>query len=146
MDIREVRLNRLLVLLNEEKGKRKQLAARIKKAPAQLSQWLGRHRTITEDSAREIEANAGKPHGWLDIDVGHQTSVLTARETYTGAHDLAGALDLLGAELARDMSAEERAELAEALATWARYSGKDTYRRTVQDLLQAKPRKRRAQG
>lgn len=66
MDIREVRRERLLLLLAEEGGKRNKLASRIKKSPSQLSQWLGHHRTITEDSAREIERNAGKPAWWLD--------------------------------------------------------------------------------
>lgn len=42
------------------------LAVRIKKSPAQISQWLSGYRTITEETAREIEHNAGKPKGWLD--------------------------------------------------------------------------------
>lgn len=64
--IRDVRLARLRLLLREEKEKRTALAARIKKSPAQISQWLSGYRTITEETAREIERNAGKPKGWLD--------------------------------------------------------------------------------
>lgn len=70
METREIRLERLLALLAEEHGKRAKLAARLKKSPSQLSQWLGRYRTINEDSAREIEHNAGKPAGWLDHPAG----------------------------------------------------------------------------
>jgi transcriptional regulator with XRE-family HTH domain len=66
MDIREVRLSRLVQLLGEEAGRRVDLARRLGISPSQLSQWLGRHRTITEESARRIEAKAKKPPAWLD--------------------------------------------------------------------------------
>lgn len=66
MDIREIRLQRLLALLGEHNGKRGDLATRIGKSPSQLSQWLSRYRTITEDTARDIEAKARKPPGWMD--------------------------------------------------------------------------------
>lgn len=66
MSIRDIRLQRLLVLLAEHSGRRAELAARLGKSPSQLSQWLGGHRTITEESARQIEARAKKPSGWLD--------------------------------------------------------------------------------
>lgn len=70
MDIREVRRERLLQLLHEQKGKGRQrsLGLLIGKAPAQISQWVNRNRTITEDSAREIETKAKKPKGWMDLD------------------------------------------------------------------------------
>lgn len=70
MDIRETRRERLLQLLREQKGKGKQrsLGQLIGKAPAQISQWVNRTRTITEDTAREIEAKARKPAGWMDLD------------------------------------------------------------------------------
>lgn len=66
MDLKEARLAQLLVLLAEEKGKKSALAKTIKKKPAQVSQWLSSYRTISEDTAREIEAAYKKPHGWLD--------------------------------------------------------------------------------
>lgn len=71
MDIREVRRSQLLVLLSEHKGRARQaaLAMRIGKAPAQVSQWINRTRTISEETAREIEKAADKPERWLDRDV-----------------------------------------------------------------------------
>lgn len=70
MDIREVRRARLLQLVHDQKGKGKQrkLAGMIGKAPAQVSQWINHKRTITEDTAREIESRARKPAGWMDLD------------------------------------------------------------------------------
>lgn len=70
MDIREVRRERLLQLLREQKGRGKQriLGVLIGKAPAQVSQWVNRKRTITEDTAREIETKARRPRGWMDLD------------------------------------------------------------------------------
>jgi transcriptional regulator with XRE-family HTH domain len=65
--IREIRLQRLLCLLEEHKGIKKVLAAAIGKAPAQVSQWVNGTRTITEETAREIERGAKKPPGWLDL-------------------------------------------------------------------------------
>jgi plasmid maintenance system antidote protein VapI len=65
--IREIRLQRLQVLLDEHKGVKKDLAKTLGKAPAQISQWIGGARTITEDSARSIEKAAKKPPGWLDF-------------------------------------------------------------------------------
>lgn len=66
-NIREIRLQRLLELLDEHKGVKKALAATIGKAPAQVSQWVSGVRTITEESAREIEKMARKPVGWMDM-------------------------------------------------------------------------------
>jgi hypothetical protein len=70
MEIREIRRARLLQLIHEQTGhgKQRRLAALIGKAPAQVSQWVNRTRTITEDIARQIELKARKPAGWLDID------------------------------------------------------------------------------
>jgi transcriptional regulator with XRE-family HTH domain len=59
------------------------------------------------------------------------------------------ALEVLGQALARGMPDKQRTELAEALSTWARYEGRDTYRTTVTALLaepSAMPDKRQANG
>ena len=56
-----VRLERLRWLLKRHGGRKAALAKAIGKAPAQVSQWLSGVRTISEESAREIEAQA-----WLD--------------------------------------------------------------------------------
>lgn len=71
VDIREIRRLRLLDLVGAAsagRGKQRRLAERIGKAPAQVSQWINRTRTITEDIAREIERAAKLPHGWMDSD------------------------------------------------------------------------------
>lgn len=59
------------------------------------------------------------------------------------------ALDRLGIELAQDMSTEHRAELADALAAWAKYKGREAYRATLAGLLaspHALPEKRQSNG
>ncbi len=66
MDTKEIRLANLRALLAEAGGKQIRLAERLKKSASQLNKWFSGHRTITEDSAREIEANVKKPRGWLD--------------------------------------------------------------------------------
>lgn len=83
MDMREIRRERLLQLIGEQKGAGKQrtLAGLIGKAPAQVSQWVNRTRTITEDTARQIEAKLKKPKGWLDHEPG--------APAVTGAYDVA---------------------------------------------------------
>lgn len=70
MEIREIRRARLLQLVQEQagRGKQRRLAEIIGKAPAQVSQWINRTRTITEDIAREIERSTHRPHGWMDRD------------------------------------------------------------------------------
>lgn len=70
MDIRETRRERLLMLIQDQKGRGKQraVAKAIGKAPAQISQWINRTRTITEETARQIEIRSKKPHGWMDLD------------------------------------------------------------------------------
>lgn len=70
MTIREIRRDRLLELLRDEpgRGKQRSLAKRIGKAPAQVSQWVNRTRTITEETARDIERTLKRPTGWMDSD------------------------------------------------------------------------------
>lgn len=43
-----------------------ELSKVIRKAPAQISQWINGTRTMREESAREIERAARLPDGWLD--------------------------------------------------------------------------------
>lgn len=66
MNVRDIRRERLLDLLAEHGGRKVDLARAIGKAPPQVSQWVNRVRTITEDTARQIERKTGKPAGWLD--------------------------------------------------------------------------------
>lgn len=66
MDVREIRLHRLQQLLDDHHGSKVDLAATIKKQPAQVSQWFNGVRTISEFSARDIEKNAKLPARWMD--------------------------------------------------------------------------------
>ena len=64
--IREVRRQRLLELLDRHGGQKIALAKALGKSPAQVSQWCNHFRTISEDSAREIEQALKLPPGWMD--------------------------------------------------------------------------------
>lgn len=65
--VRDIRRTRLTELLEEQKDPQQvNLAKLLRRSPAQVSQWLTGYRTITEDSAREIERNARKAAHWLD--------------------------------------------------------------------------------
>lgn len=66
MDTKEIRLLRLGELLAEHNHVKAALAKTIGKAPAQVSQWFAGFRTITEETAREIERKAKKPRMWMD--------------------------------------------------------------------------------
>jgi transcriptional regulator with XRE-family HTH domain len=86
MNIRDIRLARLNILLQQHKGSKAALARTLKKAPAQVSQWCNGVRTISEDSAREIEAATKRPAGWMDEPVYPPAQLLTrgtAREEGT---------------------------------------------------------------
>ena len=69
----EVRRYRIGLLINEFGGLSK-LAEVLEKSASQISQWhkgspdskSGKPRVMQDASAREIEARAGKPRGWLD--------------------------------------------------------------------------------
>lgn len=66
MDVKEIRLARLDELLREHGNNKAALARTLHKAPAQVSQWFNRVRSITEESARDIEQRAKRPKGWMD--------------------------------------------------------------------------------
>jgi len=74
MDVKKVRVERLRELLRNHGGKKVTLAHALKKAPAQVSQWLNGVRGISEDTAREIERAARLPTGWMDQPVGGLSS------------------------------------------------------------------------
>ncbi len=66
MSVRDIRLQRLNQLLAEHENSKVALARTLKKAPAQISQWCNGVRTISEETARELERNARRPDGWFD--------------------------------------------------------------------------------
>ena len=144
MDIREIRLQALFRLLAEHGGKRVAVSKLIGKSPSQISQWLSRNRTITEESARDIERRAGKLKGWMDSTDGIHLEARTSafvQPSPPPSITLADALEVLGIELAK-VSPDLREAVATNLAGWARDGGKDHWRQAVLGFLQAPPTKR----
>lgn len=64
--MKEIRLQRLQQLLDEHGGLKVELAKTLHKKPAQISQWFTHRRTLSEDTARELETRLKKPRGWFD--------------------------------------------------------------------------------
>jgi DNA-binding transcriptional regulator YdaS (Cro superfamily) len=95
MDKASARRHRLRQLLDREpylgRGGQARLAADIKRAPAQISQWLGGARTLNEESARNIEEMLKLPFLWMD-----------------GAPDTAWPFSRITPQQWADLSAEER--------------------------------------
>lgn len=78
--IEEIRRARLK-MLEAECGSVNELASRIGKSPAQVSQWKnasisarGRERGMSSDTTREIEDKWPKPRGWMDAAVRYTAS------------------------------------------------------------------------
>lgn len=68
MNLKDIRRLNLLLLQRTEFGNlASQLAKQIKRAPSQVSQWYMGYRTISEETARDIEDKCQKPPGWLDV-------------------------------------------------------------------------------
>lgn len=67
MDVKDYRVAALRALEAECGGKQVLLAGRINKSASQISQWYSGVRTISEETARDIERLARKPPGWMDV-------------------------------------------------------------------------------
>ena len=68
MNLKDVRRLNLLLLQRTEFGNlASQLAKHIRRKPSQVSQWYMGYRTISEETARDIEDKCHKPSGWLDV-------------------------------------------------------------------------------
>jgi phage repressor protein C with HTH and peptisase S24 domain len=75
LPVDDIRLANLASLIDRHGGQR-QLAERLDKAPAQISQWMtrapnsktGKPRAMRSDTAREIEERLELPRGWMDQD------------------------------------------------------------------------------
>jgi len=91
MDVKQIRLQALQRLIDEDKGgdrgKKARTAQRIGKSPAQLSQWLSGYRSIDEESARDIEARARKPRGWMDTIIASEPAHTYFNNVVEGAGD-----------------------------------------------------------
>lgn len=70
MDIKSTRLANLGTLLARYGNHKGRLAAAIGKKPAQVSQWFAGVRTISEDSARDIESALKLAADWMDREAG----------------------------------------------------------------------------
>lgn len=142
MKLREVRQKNLLLLINDVfDGRPTVMAQRLNKNPAQISQWKSGHRAISEDSARTIEAAAGKPPGWMDVphDSGHEG--LVARESgpvvplYLPRPALRVALEVVCEELARVDEPERRESVGGLLKACAMAGGDSAYIEPLLSLL-----------
>jgi SOS-response transcriptional repressor LexA len=73
MPVEKIRVARLAMLV-EECGGVGRLADAVDKSPSQISQWINsspdsrtkKPRSISNQSARELERKRGKPDGWMD--------------------------------------------------------------------------------
>jgi len=73
MPVEKIRVARLALLV-EECGGVGRLADAVDKSPSQISQWINsspdsrtkKPRSISNQSARELERKRGKPDGWMD--------------------------------------------------------------------------------
>lgn len=97
--IESIRQENLRALSNDLGGQAR-LAERIGKSPAQISQWLtgtkmpsGKPRSVSSESAREIERILDLPKNWMDTpgDVVYET-VVTAEFKSIPQYDAAGAM------------------------------------------------------
>lgn len=116
-----------------------------------VSQWLGKGskeiKSIGKmEAAERIESASGYAALWVAKGIGPKTAAAAHANNGLNLHD---ALERVGVALAQAMPAEDRAELADVMAMWARYEGKDKYRKAAEELLaepqagaQAEPGKR----
>ncbi len=101
--IESIRQENLRTLANDLGGQAR-LAERIGKSPAQISQWLtgtkmpsGKPRSVSSESAREIEKILDLPNNWMDTpsDAVYET-VITGEYKVIPQYDVAGAMGVGG--------------------------------------------------
>lgn len=127
MDIKAIRKANLERLLSASpKPKQASLAARLKKKPSQISQWLSHHRSINETSARQIETSLGLEPGWMDLtETGLPPVPILGPEPQQLSAVLRTAVASLGEALRVEMPDDVRDDVADALAKLARRKGTD---------------------
>jgi hypothetical protein len=113
-----------------------------------VSQWLGKGskeiKSIGKmEAAERIAEASGYAALWVAKGLGPKKR---SPPVGPSLHD---ALERVGVALAQAMPPDDRAELADIMAMWARYEGKDKYRKATEELLtepqsdaQAEPGKR----
>lgn len=137
MDVKEARrlsLERLVALEpGPERGRKGRFAARIGKAPAQVSQWLSGYRSIEDDSAREIERRLRLPRWTMDSE---DLPAIQGQPPDLPSPGLEQALEVLGMTLALDLPDDVRQDAADLLAKLAHRRGAERHQRELVELLQ----------
>jgi hypothetical protein len=145
MDLNELRRQNLLLVIADVFGGRQiDLAKRMGRGQAQITQWKSPENGIHERSARLIEQAAGKPAGWMDLphDSGHEG--LVTRETVAALpfHSPRPAprvaLEALCDELARVAEPERREALGTLLRACALAGGDASYVEPILSLLRVR--------
>jgi hypothetical protein len=145
MDLNELRRQNLLLIIADVFGGRQiDLARRMGRGQAQITQWKSPENGIHERSARLIEQAAGKPAGWMDLphDSGHEG--LVTRETVAALpfHSPRPAprvaLEALCDELARVAEPERREALGTLLRACALAGGDVSYVEPILSLLRVR--------
>ncbi len=145
MDLNELRRQNLLLIIADVFGGRQiDLAKRMGRGQAQITQWKSPENGIHERSARLIEQAAGKPAGWMDLphDSGHEG--LVTRETVAALpfHSPRPAprvaLEALCDELARVAEPERREALGTLLRACALAGGDVSYVEPILSLLRVR--------
>jgi hypothetical protein len=145
MDLNELRRQNLLLVIADVFGGRQiDLAKRMGRGQAQITQWKSPENGIHERSARLIEQAAGKPVGWMDLphDSGHEG--LVTRETVAALpfHSPRPAprvaLEALCDELARVAEPERREALGTLLRACALAGGDASYVEPILSLLRVR--------
>lgn len=126
--VAETRRARLLELIAECDSNQSKLATRAGKSPAQISQWVNasidsksrKPRSISNSSARHLEAVFGKPQGWMDS---QPDAPLPQQPDHTAAASIFDALTAEELELLdniRVLIDEDREEIRALVADKAR--------------------------
>ena len=145
MQLNEIRRQNLLLIISDVFGGRQvELANRMNRGQAQITQWKSPENGIHERSARLIEAAAGKPPGWLDVphETGHEGLVVRESAAPVPFHvprpALRVALEALCEELARVGEPERRESVGALLKACAMAGGDATYIEPLLALLRIK--------
>lgn len=116
--------------------KQADIARACKVQTPSVADWLnGKTKTLKPEPARLGAALFGCDQNWLATGTGSPNWDNGAARQAAPEVSLADALSVLGRHLAADMDRDTRAELGDALQSWARWGGRDSYRDNVAQLL-----------
>jgi hypothetical protein len=138
------RQNLLLIIADVFNGRQVDLAKRIGRGQAQITQWKSPENGIHERSARMIERAAGKPAGWMDLPHDNGREGLVTREPvaplpfHMPRPALRVALEALCEELAKVPEPERREGLGGLLRACAMSRGDVSYIEPILSLLRVR--------